>query len=80
MIEITPQIKKNLIERIGKMIQFKKGTVGKNAYRVSRVWKLGFHSFSNGENFIIRFCYLRTKRHTHYVQAAIKVCDKGESK
>lgn len=61
------------------MIKLEKDYVGRNAYRVSKVWKLGFHVFLNGENLIARLCYLRTKRHTHYIQASIKVRNVGES-
>lgn len=43
------------------MIKLEKNVVGRNAYRVSKVWKLGFHAFLNGDDFILRFCYLRTK-------------------
>ena len=49
------------------MIKIKKGLIGRNAYLVSKVWKLGFHSFINGGDYILRICYLRTKKHTHYV-------------
>lgn len=27
------------------MIKLEKNVVGRNAYRVSKVWKLGFHAF-----------------------------------
>lgn len=60
------------------MIKLKKGAIGRNAYRVSKVWKLGFHSFINGDDYIIRICYLRTKKHTHYVQVCFKNKDVGE--
>lgn len=43
------------------MIKIKKGLIGRNAYLVSKVWKLGFHSFINGDDYILRICYLRTK-------------------
>ena len=43
------------------MIKIEKGLVGRNAYQVSKVWKLGFHSFINGCDYILRVCYLRTK-------------------
>ncbi len=59
------------------MIRLEKNVVGRNAYRVSKVWKLGFHAFLNGDDFILRFCYLRTQKHTHYIQASAKVCNKG---
>ena len=58
------------------MIRLEKNVVGRNAYRVSKVCKLGFHAFFNGDDFILRFCYLRTTKHTHYIQASAKVCNK----
>lgn len=60
------------------MIKIKKGLIGRNAYLVSKVWKLGFHSFINGGDYILRICYLRTKKHTHYVQVSFKTKDIGE--
>ena len=59
-------------------IKLQKGCVGRNAYRVSKVWRLGFHTFFNGEDFVSRLCYLRTKKHTHYAQVAVKVRNKGD--
>lgn len=50
-----------------------KSKVGKNAYQVSKVWKLGFHVFLNGEDLVLRICYLRNEKGTHYVQMSIKV-------
>lgn len=50
-----------------------KSKVGKNAYKVSKVWKLGFHVFLNGEDLTFRVCYLRNENGTHYVQMSIKV-------
>lgn len=60
------------------MIKIKKGLIGRNAYQVSKVWKLGFHSFINGDDYILRICYLRTKKHTHYVRVSFKTKDIGE--
>ena len=60
------------------MIKIKKGLMGRNAYQVSKVWKLGFHSFINGSDYILRICYLRTKKHTHYVQVSFKTKAIGE--
>ena len=54
-------------------IKIRKGLVGKRAYRVSKVWRLGFHAFLNGEDFTIRLCYLRDWKGTHYIQLEIKV-------
>ena len=50
-----------------------KNKVGKNAYQVSKLWKLGFHVFLNGEDLVFRICYLRNEKGTHYVQMSIKV-------
>ena len=50
-----------------------KNKVGKNAYQVFKVWKLGFHVFLNGEDLVFRICYLRNEKGTHYVQMSIKV-------
>lgn len=50
-----------------------KSRVGKNAYQVSKVWKLGFHVFLNGEDLVFRICYLRNEKGTHYVQLSLKV-------
>lgn len=79
-----PQCKKeivleNVLEEVRQMIELEKGTVGRNAYRVSKVWKLGFHSFINGGDYILRICYLRTKKHTYYVQVSFKTKDISES-
>ena len=60
------------------MVKLEKDVVGRNAYRVSKVWKLGFHGFVNGGYYVIRFCYLRTKRYTHYIQASFKTYNIGE--
>lgn len=62
------------------MIKLEKDKVGRFAYKVSKVWKLGFHVFINGENLIFRVCYLRNKRGTHYIQLSVKIkecCDCG---
>ena len=42
--------------------------VGRNAYEVSKTWKLGFHAFSTEHLRTIRLCYLRNKRGTYYVE------------
>lgn len=55
------------------MIKVRKGEVGRNAYKVSRVWKLGFHIFVNAEDLIFRLCYLRTNISTHYCQLSVKI-------
>ncbi len=56
-----------------KKVRFYKDKVGKNAYEVCNVWKLGFHVFLNGEDLIFRICYLRNNKGTHYIQLSIKV-------
>lgn len=60
------------------MIKIERDRVGKNAYKVSKVWKLGPHIFFNDGDIIFRFCYLRTKLHTFYIQLSINICKKGE--
>ena len=57
------------------MIKFYKGRIGRTAYEVSKVWRLGFHIFVNGEDLIFRLCYLRNKNGTHYIQLSIKIKD-----
>lgn len=49
------------------------GTAGRNAYKVSKVWKLGIHIFTTSTNLIFRICYLRTKKRTYYWQFSIQV-------
>lgn len=44
------------------------GTVGRNAYKVSKVWKLGFHLFEHNGCKVFRICYLRTNNKTYYFQ------------
>lgn len=60
------------------MIKITKNRVGRRAYRVSKVWRLGFHAFLNGEDFVIRLCYLRNRQGTHYIDMSIKVRKKLE--
>lgn len=55
------------------MIRTRKGCVGRNAYQLSKVWKLGFHAFLNDEDLILRLCYFRSKKCTYYIQLEIKV-------
>lgn len=59
-------------------MRFYKGKAGKNAYKVSKVWKLGPHVFINGEDIIFRLCYWRNKKGTHYIQLSIKVKEELE--
>ena len=54
-------------------MRFYKGRVGRTAYTVTKVWKLGPHILINGEDLIFRICYLRNKKGTHYIQLSIKV-------
>ena len=49
------------------------GKVGRNAHKVSKVWKLGIHAFTNDTDFIFRICYLRTIKATHYWQFFIQI-------
>ena len=51
---------------IGK-INLTAGKVGKNAYEVSNVWRLGVHAFKTEHDYILRLCYFRW-RSTHYIQ------------
>lgn len=55
------------------VFNFYKGKVGSKAYTVSKVWKLGWHIFLNGEDLIFRFCYLRNRKGTHYIQFSIQI-------
>ena len=55
------------------VFKFYKGKVGSKAYTVSKVWKLGWHIFLNGEDLIFRVCYLRNRKGTHYIQFSIKI-------
>ena len=57
------------------MIKVLKGRAGRKAYECSKVWRLGFHIFINGEDLIFRLCYLRNKKGTHYIQLSIKIKD-----
>lgn len=60
------------------MFNFYKGKVGKNAYKVCKVWKLGFHVFLNDEDLFFRVCYFRNKKATYYIQISVKVKEKLE--
>ena len=43
--------------------------VGRNAYKVSKYWKLGPHLFTTGDgDVIIRLCYYRNSKRTYYSQ------------
>lgn len=46
--------------------------MGRNAYKVSNVWKLGFHVFhtSDGSK-TFRLVYFRSKKHTYYCEISI---------
>lgn len=59
-------------------MRFERDYVGRNAYKVSKVWRLGFHAFNNGNDFIIRLVYFRNSHATYYMQLSVKVrniCD-----
>ena len=60
------------------MIKFRKDKVGRLAYQVSKVWKLGFHIFTNEEDLVFRICYLRNKNGTHYIQLSVKIKECGD--
>lgn len=47
---------------------FTKDKVGKDAYLVSKTWRLGFHAFRTEHFSTLRLCYLRDKRGTHYME------------
>jgi len=49
-------------------LYFTKNKVGKDAYLVSKTWRLGFHAFRTEHFSILRLCYLRDKRGTHYME------------
>lgn len=55
------------------MIKFRKDKVGRNAYKVTKKWRLGPHIFVCGEDLIFRICYLRNKKGTQYIQLSIKI-------
>lgn len=61
-----------------KKIEFYRGRVGRKAYRISKVWKLGFHIFLNGEDLIFRICYLRNAKGTYYIQLSLKVREQND--
>ena len=43
--------------------------LGANAYKASKTFKLGFHKFKCGNDLVLRLCYLRTRKHTYYMEA-----------
>ena len=49
-------------------MRFYKGKVGSKAYELSNVWRLGFHAFKTEHDYVLRLCYMRTKRGTYYVE------------
>lgn len=53
--------------------------VGRKAYELSDVWKLGFHKFETSNGKIYRLCYLRTRHGTYYSQIEFEkenlICD-----
>lgn len=60
------------------MFKIRKDRVGRLAYQVSKVWKLGFHVFINEEDLVFRICYLRNRKGTHYIQLSVKIKEIGE--
>ena len=60
-------------------IKLRAGTVGNNAYRMSKVWKLGIHLFECDYSKIFRVCYLRTNKHTYYFDISKKIGERVES-
>lgn len=46
------------------------GSVGAKAYKVSQVWRLGFHLFRCDGDLVLRFCYWRNKHSTYYIQVS----------
>lgn len=55
------------------MIKIMNGKIGRDAYKLSRNWRLGVHLFDyirGGKT--LRLVYLRTKKHTHYIDLIIK--------
>ena len=53
-------------------LRFAKYKVGQDAYKISKTYRLGFHAFRTEHFSILRLCYLRDKRGTHYVEIIIK--------
>ena len=49
------------------------GKVGRTAYKLSKIWKLGIHAFMNDTDFIFRIGDLRTAKATYYWQVLIKI-------
>ena len=60
------------------MIKFRKGRVGRYAYQLVKVWKLGLHIFINEDDLIFRICYLRNKNGTYYIQWSVKIRETGD--
>ena len=60
-------------------IKLRVGIVGNNAYRLSKVWKLGIHLFECDHIKIFRVCYLRTNKHTYYLDISKKIGERVES-
>lgn len=54
------------------MIKIMKGKIGSTAWKVSNNWRLGVHwvRYSHGGK-TLRLVYLRTKKHTHYIDLDI---------
>lgn len=56
------------------------GSVGAGAYKISKVWRLGFHLFKNGSDLIFRICFFRSKRRTYYWQISKELRQAAEQR
>jgi hypothetical protein len=70
----------------GRSVTFKTEKCGREAYKLHRVWRLGFHFFVIPEEAVLRFVFLRTREHTHYAELKIRnlvyenLCQSKETK
>lgn len=49
-------------------MKYRHGKVKRDAYKKSKVWKLGPHYFYCDGDMILRLCFLRTRNTTYYCQ------------
>lgn len=49
------------------------GSVGALAYKLNKVWRLGFHLFECDTYLIFRICFFRSKYSTYYWQISKKI-------
>ena len=49
------------------------GRVGASAYKLTTVWKLGFHLFECHADLIFRICFFRSRNHTYYWQVSKQI-------